>query len=237
MLTAIHDNDPELLRQAVLEIATLRRPMEEQLLDRALARFMARHLGRGAVPSLAMLNDLAQTFFRLGIVLPSSTTLLFRMLVTLESTLTTLCPGYPVIQAAQDFTPEVIRERLGGVSIRDRLRDEAVAMLPVLRRVPRRLDRIGAMVERGQLRASVSLFATERDAAIVGRWVNRLIVGLVGASVGVVSVMLLGVSGGPVVTGSVRLFDVFGYVGLGLSAILLLRVVVAAIKEESGRTT
>jgi ubiquinone biosynthesis protein len=237
MLTAIHDNDPELLRDSVLEIATMRRPIEERVLDRALARFMARHLGRGAVPNLAMLNDLAQTFFGLGLVLPSSTTLLFRMLVTLEVTLTTLCPGYPVIRAAKDFAPEVIRERLGEASIGDRLRDEAVAMLPVLRRVPRRLDRIATMVERGQLRTSVSLFATERDVAVVGRWVNRLIIGLVGASVGVLSVLLLGLSGGPVVSGSVTLFDVFGYVGLGLSSILLLRVVAAALKEESGDTT
>jgi ubiquinone biosynthesis protein len=103
--------------------------------------------------------------------------------------------------------------------------------------VPRRLDRIATMVERGQIRTSVSLFATERDVAIVGRWVNRLIIGLVGASVGVLSVLLLGLSGGPVVSGSVTLFDVFGYVGLGLSSILLLRVVAAALKEESGDTT
>jgi hypothetical protein len=33
----------------------------------------------------------------------TATTLPFRMLVTLEGTLRTLCPGYPVIQAAQDF--------------------------------------------------------------------------------------------------------------------------------------
>lgn len=234
MLTAIHDNDPELLREAVLEIATSRRPIEERLLDRALARFMARHLGRGAVPNLAMLGDLAQTFFRLGIVLPSSTTLLFRMLVTLEVTLTTLCPGYPVIRAARDFAPELIRERLGEGSIGERVRDETVAMLPVLRRLPRHLDRIATMAERGELRTRVSLFSTERDVAVVSRWVNRTIVALVGASVGIVSVMLLGLSGGPVVSGSVSLFDVFGYVGLVLSTVLLLRVVVAAIKEESG---
>lgn len=66
--------------------------------------------------------------------------------------------------------------------------------------------------------------------AVVSRWVNRLIVGLVGASMSVLSVMLLGLTGGPVVSES----DVFGYVGLVLSTVLLLRVVMAAIKEETG---
>jgi ubiquinone biosynthesis protein len=232
MLVAINRNDPELLREAVLEIATSRRPVDDLQLDRALAQFMARHLGRGAVPNLGMLQDLTRVFFELGIALPSSTTLLFRMLVTLEGTLTTLCPGYPVIQAAQDFAPELIQERMAGVPFADRIQDEATALLPILRRVPRHLDRVATMLERGQVRVGVSPLATERDARIVSRLVNRMIIAFVGATVGVVSVLMLGLSGGPVLSGSVTLFDVFGYIGLVLSIVLLLRVVAAALRED-----
>lgn len=232
MLTAIKHDDPELLREAVLEIATPRHPIDERQLDRALARFMARHLGPGAVPNLRMLHDLARTFFELGIALPSSTTLLFRMLVTLEGTLTTLCPGYPVIQAAQDFAPALIQERLVEVPLADRLRDEAVALIPILRRAPRHLDRVATMLERGQLRVGISPFATERDVRIIARLVDRLVVAFVGAAFGVVSVLLLGLSGGPVLSGALTLFDVFGYLGLALSTVLLLRVVAAALRDD-----
>lgn len=233
MLTAIRRNDPELLREAVLEIAVSRQPVDERRLERALARFMARHLGAGAVPNVAMLQDLARTFLDLGIALPASTTLLFRMLVTLEGTLTTLCPGYPLIQAAQDFAPGLIQERVDVSDLNGRIRDEAVALLPVLRRAPRHLDRVATLIERGELRANLSLFATERDAQVLTRLVDRVVVAFVGAALGIVSALLLGLSGGPVVSGSVTLFDIFGYVGLALSTVLLLRVVVAAIKGDA----
>jgi ubiquinone biosynthesis protein len=233
MLMALRANDPELLREAVLGIATTSQPIEDRQLEHALARFMARHLGPGAVPSLSMLQDLSRTFLELGIALPSSTTLLFRMLVTLEGTLTTLCPGYPVIQAAQDFAPGLIQEHLGDVPLAERLRDEATAMLPMLRRAPRHLDRAATMLERGEIRLRLSPLATERDVRIVARLVNRLVLAFVGAAVGVVSVLLLGLSGGPVLSGAVTLFDVFGYIGLVLSIVLLLRVVAVVLHEDA----
>jgi len=231
MLTAIRRNDPELLREAVLDIAVAREPVDERRLERALARFMTRHLGAGAVPNVAMLQDLVRTFLDLGIALPASTTLLFRMLVTLEGTLTTLCPGYQLIQAAQDFAPSLIQERVDATDLGGQIRDEAAALLPVLRRAPRHLDRVATLIERGELRATVSMFATERDARVLTRLVNRAILAFVGAALGIVSVLLLGLSGGPIVSGTVSLFDIFGYTGLALSTVLLLRVVVLAIKD------
>jgi len=65
------------------------------------------------------------------------------------------------------------------------------------------------------------------------RLVDRVIVAFVGAALGIVSAVLLGLSGGPVVSGTVTLFDVFGCIGLVFSTVLLLRVVVVAIKEDA----
>ena len=63
----------------------------ERGLERALARFMACHLGPGATPTAAMLTELLQIFLALGIAMPPTTSLLFRALATLEGTLRTLC--------------------------------------------------------------------------------------------------------------------------------------------------
>jgi ubiquinone biosynthesis protein len=62
MLVAVQQRDAGLLRQAVLEVATLRRRFDDEQLERALARFMAKHLGASAAPSAAMFNDLLQLF-------------------------------------------------------------------------------------------------------------------------------------------------------------------------------
>ena len=60
MLVAVNQRDPSALRQAVLEVATLRRGFDDEQLERALARFMTRYLGPRAVPSAAMLSELLQ---------------------------------------------------------------------------------------------------------------------------------------------------------------------------------
>ena len=58
-----------------------------------------------------------------------------------------------------------------------------------------------------------------------------------GAAFGIVSVMLIGVRGGPLLvpttagTGGTSLFHVFGYVGLFVSLVLILRVIIAITRE------
>lgn len=106
MLVAVQQRDAGLLRQAVLEVATLRRRFDDEQLERALARFMAKHLGVGAAPSAAMFNDLLQLFFTFAITLPPEFSTFFRALVTLEGTLTMLSPGYLVIEAAEQLAAE-----------------------------------------------------------------------------------------------------------------------------------
>ncbi|HEU4356325.1 MAG TPA: AarF/UbiB family protein [Actinomycetota bacterium] len=232
MLSAIKLNDPELLRDALLGIASVRHPIDERQLDRSLARFMALHLGRGAQPSLTMFQDLAQTFLAFGIALPASTTMLFRMLVTLESTLTTLCPGYPVFAAAQDFGPEVLRERIASAPLTEQVRDEVASLLPLLRRMPRHVDRIATLLERGELRTRTSLLSSDEDVRVLTRLVDRLVLALVGAALGLMSGVLLAISGGPVISGTLTLLDVFGYLGMGVSVILLLRVVASVLGDR-----
>jgi ubiquinone biosynthesis protein len=94
VMIGVSQRDADLLRQAVLQVATLRRDVDDEELERALSRFMTRHLAPGMVPSAAMFNDLLQLFFTYGISLPPELSTFFRALITLEGTLTTLSPGY-----------------------------------------------------------------------------------------------------------------------------------------------
>jgi len=142
MLVAVQQRDAGLLREAVLEVATLRRDFDDEQLERALARFMGRHLATGAAPSAAMFNDLLQLFFAFGITLPPEFSTFFRALVTLEGTLTTLSPGYLVIEAAEQIAAEWARARLAPASLEELARKELGSIALLLRRAPRRLDRI-----------------------------------------------------------------------------------------------
>ena len=231
MLIAIRRRDPAQLRDAVLAVATVRKPLDERALERALARFMARHLGPGATPTAAMLTDLLQIFLTLGIAMPPTTSLLFRTLATLEGTLRTLCPGYPLFQSAEDFAAELVHERTTPATWQQAAQEELTGMLPLLRRAPRHLDHLAAIIERGEAKARLSLFSDQHDVQVITSLVNRAVLAVLGGVVGLMSVALLAVPGGPQVTPSTSLFDVFGYIGLFLATVLILRALVTVMRD------
>ena len=102
----------------------------------------------------------------------------------------------------------------------------------MLRRLPRRIDRIAGSAERGDLSVNVRLFADERDARVLNRLVNRALLIVIAAAVGVISTLLLGVPEGPDLTPSVTLMEALGYLGLGISAVLFLRAFVAIMRTD-----
>jgi ubiquinone biosynthesis protein len=97
--------------------------------------------------------------------------------------------------------------------------------------VPRHVDRLATIVERGDLRANMSLFRDAEDVRVMTRLVNRVVLAFLGGVVGVISVVLLGVSDGPPFTGDTSLYEFFGYFGLFCSTVLVLRVLVAVLRD------
>ncbi|MBA2281976.1 MAG: AarF/ABC1/UbiB kinase family protein, partial [Acidimicrobiia bacterium] len=65
-MVAVDQRDAAAVREAILAVATVRRDYDDEQLERALARFLARHLGPGTAPSPAMFNELLQLFFAFG---------------------------------------------------------------------------------------------------------------------------------------------------------------------------
>ncbi len=231
VMVGIANQDPELLRQATLQVATLRHRVDDDELERALARFMAKHLGPGAVANAAMFNDLLALLFTFGVTLPADLSTFFRALVTLDGTLATLAPGYQTIEAAERVAREWVRGRLSPETIGEMAREELVRLAPMLRRLPRQMDRMMQTAQRDGLRARVSLFADDRDVAVVTRLVNRFVLAFAGGAVGIVSVILIGIKGGPPFTGDTSLFRFFGYFGLFCSTVLIMRVLVAVLRD------
>jgi ubiquinone biosynthesis protein len=65
----------------------------------------------------------------------------------------------------------------------------------------------------------------------VTKLVNRVVLAVLGGVLGLISVALLAVPGGPQVTGSTSLFDVFGYMGLFLTTVLMLRTLITVMRD------
>ena len=85
--------------------------------------------------------------------------------------------------------------------------------------------------------AYLALFAEERDVRFVASIVNRAVMAFAGATLGVMSVVLLAIRGGPALIpgaapgSGTSVFRLFGYLGLFFSVVLILRVVIAIARE------
>jgi ubiquinone biosynthesis protein len=231
MMYALANNDPDLLRQALLRVADVHSPVDDEALERALARFIGRHLGAGAKPSPAMFNELLHLLHDFDLSVATGLSTFFRALVTLDGTLRTMAPGFETIDEAERAALEMVGDRLMPENVEAIARAELIKLLPTLRRVPRQLDRIVTATERDGLRVRVSLLSEPRDVVGVTRLVNRFVLAILGAGVGGVSVALIAIRGGPPFTGGTSLFRFFGYFGLFCSTVLIMRVLVAVLRD------
>jgi ubiquinone biosynthesis protein len=231
LLLAVARRNATELHDALLELAAVRRPANEDVLERALAQFIAQHLGPGMAPDASMFNALFRLLVNFGLVFPPMIGGVFRAMMTLEGTLITLSPGFDIVAETGDLASSWLGQMLSPTSLREAATDEALGLLPVLRKLPRRLDRIAASLEHGGLTASTRVLANESDRQFVSALVGRAVLAFLGATLGIMSVMLIGTHGGPTFFPGTSLFHVLGYIGLFFGTVLILRVVIAISRE------
>ncbi|MFJ7205915.1 ABC1 kinase family protein [Streptomyces sp. NPDC098789] len=233
------------------------------LLERELGRFMARHLGVGAQPDTEMFTALFRMLSRFGLAVPPEVAAVFRALATIEGTLTQLAPGFNLLDEARGFAVAMLMDRLtfgaakgrpkpgrgegeggggsGGFGVPDLsalahgAAQEVLSVLPMLRRLPRRAERISASLEEGRLGVRVRVLADERERRFVSGLIHQMTVTLLAACTGLMGVVLVvfGTDRGPRLTGKLELFPLLGYHTLTVSAILMLRALYTAMRRPT----
>jgi ubiquinone biosynthesis protein len=230
LLAAAATGDAVGLRQALERIALFDRRLDTRVLDAAFETFLGRHMSTGGGITAAAFEDLASLIGQFGIRLPAWFGTLTRTMVSLEGTLTTIDPDFSLVDAARNHAEQGMgRPTVHG--LKDSVEQELLHQLPRLRRVPERVDELFGQLLAGQLSASVSFLSDERDARLITRLVDRLVLAIVAAATGVGATILLGVEIGPTLGGSVSINEVLGYFGIVAASILALRVVAGIIRD------
>ena len=197
LLISVDRRNAAQMRDALLELADAGDVGIGDVLERALSQFMARRLGPGMAVGADLFADLLQMLIGFEMRFPPHVTAVFRALVTLEGTLALLAPGFQIVDESRLVAAELLQEAIAASSIQQAVRDEVLEQLPILKRLPRRVEQLLTRAERGRLTVRVSLFAGEGDRALIATMVGRTLLAFLGATTGVISVMLLGVPGGP----------------------------------------
>jgi ubiquinone biosynthesis protein len=227
LLLALERRDPVALTDALLEVTARPDELDEQALERAVGSLLARL--RGA--DVTMFGDLFRIVARYELSVPPEFAAVFRALSTLEGGLTLLAPGFDIVAEAEQFGRGMISQQ--AASLKDTLADEAMSLLPMLRRLPRRLDRITAAAEGGRLGLNVRLLADERERRLINAWLQQIVVTVLAATAGLMAVVLLAIKGGPVMTSAVTLYQFLGYCLLVICSLLALRALAAVFTSGS----
>jgi ubiquinone biosynthesis protein len=232
LLLALDKGDPAGLADALLEVVERPEELDELRLERMLGRFLARHVAAGITPDVTMFTDLFRIVSDHGLAVPPEIAAVFRALATMEGTLTQLAPGFDIVAEARRFAGQQLAGQFSPDTLRTTAADELVALLPLLRRLPRRIDRIGGALEAGRLSVNVRLLADEGDRRIVTGLLYLVLTTFLAATSGIMAVLMLGLRGGPTITSRVSLFQFLGYCLLVISAILALRVLALVFRPN-----
>jgi ubiquinone biosynthesis protein len=232
LLLAVDRSDAELLRGALLDLATTSAPVKIDALDRALGQFMAQRLGPGTRQSAAAFGDLLVLVTSFGLTFDPQLAGVFRALVTLEGTLKTLDPGFELVHEVKVLSTGIGRNIFGPGAFRGALGTDVLKLGPILRTLPKRIDRIAASMERDELGINVRLLADERDVRLLTRLIDRVILTAISAAIALTSAVLITVSGGATVSKGVTVPQLVGYIGLAVATILGLRVLVAVTRDR-----
>jgi ubiquinone biosynthesis protein len=232
LLAAIDRGDAAALRDGLLEIVERPDEIDEQRLERALGQFMAKHLTGGAAPDVEMFTDLFRIVTAYGLAVPPEIAAVFRALATMEGTLAGLAPGFNIVVESRAYAAVRFSQQMDPTSLKQTATQELVALLPVLRRLPRRIDRISGALEEGRLSVNVRLFADERDRQVVTAIVHQVLLAFIGAATGVMSVLLLGTTGGPRLVADVTLYQTIGYNLLVISVLIGLRLLFTIFRDQ-----
>jgi ubiquinone biosynthesis protein len=228
IMGALVQRDVSLLREGIEQVAEMAETVAPERLERAFARLMAEHMRSTGTVDPSILQDLVATLSEFGIRLPGDLVILSRALVTLDGTLRIISPRISLVEAA---TAQMAKGEEAPILDRDEMvKAELVAMLPHLRRLPDRVDRMLMLAGRGDLR--IRTIVDEDSRRIVRTLVNRGLLAVIGAVFLVVSaIMLVANDAGPPVASQVGLFEVLGYGGLLAGSVLCLRVVAGVARD------
>ena len=232
LLLAVGRGDPAALRDALLELVTRTDEIDEWQLERALGRFAARHLVGTSAPTAEMFTDLFRLASQFELAIPPEIATVLRALATLEGTLSLLTPGIDIAAEARQYAADRVASQLSPAAVPKSAAEEVAALLPVLRRLPRRFDRVTSALEQGRLSLNVRLLADERDRRVVTGLTHQFLLAFLAAASGVVAAILLGTPGGPQVSPTLSLLQLIGYNLLIVGGILGLRVLYVIVRDR-----
>lgn len=206
-------------------------PVDERRLERDVGQLLVRFRG-GTRNTAGMFAALFGLVTRHGLGVPTQIAWLFRTLAALEGTLRLLDPEFDLVQAARRQGTSLLDDSLTPESLQDQLGAELVSLLPALRRLPRRLNKITADLEQGKTRLDLRVLGDPDDRSFLLSLTQQMIVAVLASAATVAAIVLLTATGGPQLSPAIGLYTILGYCLLFVGCVLALRALILVFRRS-----
>jgi ubiquinone biosynthesis protein len=176
MFLHLLDQDAGGVARTVVKMGATRGRPSLEAMERDLQRLLVRYWGvpLEEIRVGEMLAEVFTTAFRHKVYLPGDLALLARTLITLEGTGLALDPEFVVVDAAQPFAEQLVRERLSPLMAGRRALRSLRQAADLAQALPRRVDDLWDQLEEGEITLGVDLRRLELIITKLNSMINRL---------------------------------------------------------------
>jgi len=233
LLIGFEKRSPYMIKDALLQLVETNQEIDQDDLEQALSQLLVHTAYDEAGGSDAFIQGLFRMIGEFGLSFYPNVAGAFRSLITLEGTMLQLNPSFSLMEEARRFAREHAEQFLpisSSSDLKETAANELLELLPVIRRLPRRLDHLGSMLEKGEFSVKVGFFSDKANTSFVTKWISQALLAFVGTAFGGISIGLLSI-GGRYSDDALNMVTMFGYTGILISAVLLIRVAIHAVRH------
>ncbi|WP_157245040.1 ABC1 kinase family protein [Nonomuraea typhae] len=235
LLLAVDRDDAIAATDALIELLDRPPGLAERELERQVGQLMVRYrTGYGRGGSTGMFGSLLKVVHDYGFAVPPQIAGAFRALAALDGTLALISPDLDMFGAAREQGRALMREAVEPGAVRANLEERLAGYLPVLQRLPRRINHLVEDLEHGRLSVNVRPLADDGDRRFLTGLVQQLVIAVLAGSATLGSIILIVADVGPMITPNIRLLPVIGGVLLLIGFLLALRSLALVFHPRSG---
>lgn len=234
-LVGIHQNDAALVVDGIAQLVENAEQINRHEMEQAISQILLKINYVSTIPTDELMYSIFSVVREFGLHFYPSVNVALRAIVTLDGTLSIICPGFRIFSEVKDFSNDYLKSSFlkpfkHPVETKDLIEEELALMLPNLRKIPRRLDQLFRKVESGKIILHHDIFSDKANSMFVTQLFSRFVLLMVGITFGIISVALLAIS--QFIHNAYAIYlNTAAYLGLFLCAILLVRLSIQAIRD------
>ena len=233
MLYSIDQNDSAGATDAIIELLGRPDGLDDRDVERAVGELLLRYGGGiRAAQGQKLFDDLFNLVLAHRFSVPAPISAAFRAMATVEGALLTIDPNFDVVAVSRREGNRLVRSKLKGTKITDELQRRALQLMPMIDRMPRRINKITEDLEQGRFSMNMRVLENPSDRSFLTSLFQQLIVAVLAGAAVVGAIMLITSDEGPLLTKDIHLYSFFGFVLLFGGFVLSMRSLMLVFKRD-----